>query len=475
MTGMKPRTRRRVARSFAVVRARRAARCGVALAGVGLAAAAGSAGAAAQGRDSIPGVALGLMYETTSQPALAVKPFTGRFGGAGVAPQVEAIIGRDLRNSDRFEVMDSLPANLVGEGVDYQLWDRLGAVWLVSGQVEGAGDGLVLVLELHDVVYAEVKQRGRIRLPDPADPGFRMAVHQASDQIVQWATGEPGMAATRIAFSMADSDGNKDLYLIDADGENLTRLTNDHAIDLSPAWNPTGSRIVFSSDKGDTNWRIYELDLATKKERAVPPVRADAMHITPTYAPDGHTLAFAVEGGSASGIYTYDLDKGCCLTNLTGGRYYDLSPTFSPDGKWMAFNTNRFGDAVPQIMVMPAQGGDPETLSPYRYGAPGYYTSPDWSPRGNLIAFHGAIRRGTYHILVADMKDQGRKLRQLTWEGNNEDPSWAPDGRHLAFVGERRWGFGLMVVDVATGKLRTILAGRRVSAPAWSPALGAGG
>jgi hypothetical protein len=95
-----------------------------------------SAPAAAQGRDSIPGVALGLMYETSSVPALAIKPFTGRFGGAAVAPQVEAIIGRDLHNSDRFDVMDSLPANMAGGGqVDYQLWDHLGAVWLVTGQV----------------------------------------------------------------------------------------------------------------------------------------------------------------------------------------------------------------------------------------------------------------------------------------------------------------------------------------------------
>ncbi|MCG6956881.1 MAG: hypothetical protein LJF04_12905 [Gemmatimonadetes bacterium] len=423
----------------------------------------------AQQRDSIPGVALGLMYETVSQPALGIKPFTGRFGGAGVAPQVEAIIGRDLHNSDRFEVMDSLPASMGGEGVDYELWDRLGAVWLVTGQVEGAGDGLVLLLELHDVVYSELKQQGRFPIPDPSDPGFRMAVHRASDQIVEWVTGEPGVAATRIAFGMRDSQGNKDIYTVDSDGENLQRITDNHALSLSPAWSPDASHIAYSSDKGGTNWRIYELNLTTQKERMIPPPRPDA-NITPAYLPDGHAIAFAVTSGTRSGIYTYDLDNGG-LANLTGGRYYDISPTFSPDGKWMAFNTDRFGTTVPQIMVMPMSGGDPQTLSPYQYGKGGYYTSPDWSPRGNLVAFHGRIRLGTYHILVADMKDAGHKLKQLTWEGNNEDPTWAPDGRHIAFVGERRWGFGLMVVDISTGRLRTVIAGRKVSAPAWSPSL----
>lgn len=443
-------------------------RRGILLAAAGVSMVAGAV--AGQGRDSIPGVTLGLVYETAYSPALALKPFDGRFGGAGVAPQVEAIMGRDLRYSDRFEVLDSLPGALLGAGIDYTLWDRLGAVWLLSGQVEGAGDGFVLVLELHDVVYGEVKERGRFRLPDPADPDFRMAVHRASDQVVQWATGEPGMAASRIAFSLVTEEGNKDLYVIDSDGENLRRITRNGALSISPTWHPSGTRIAYSSEKGGGNWRIYEMDLLTGRDRMIPPAR-EGDHITPAYHPDGRTLAFSVTGGMRSGLFTWDLERDCCLTNVSGGRWYDLSPTFSPDGRRVAFNTNRFGDAVPQIMLMPSQGGDAVTLSPYEFGRGGYYSAPEWSPTNDLVAFHGAIRRGTYHILVADLKDGGRRLRQLTWEGNNEDPSWAPDGRHLVFVGERRWGHGLFVVDVATGKLRTLLGGRRVTVPAWSPAL----
>ncbi|GMV05447.1 MAG: hypothetical protein AMXMBFR53_17250 [Gemmatimonadota bacterium] len=444
------------------------ARRGFLLAVAGLAALAGHADA--QQRDSIPGVTLGLVYETAYSPALALKPFSGRFGGGGVAAQVEAIIGRDLRYSDRFQVMDSLPAALLGEGIDYTLWDRLGAVWLLTGQVEGAGDGFVLVLELHDVVYGEVEERGRFRLPDPADPEFRMAVHRASDQLVQWATGEPGMAASRIAFSLANDQGHKELYLIDSDGENLRRVTSYGSITLSPTWHPSGERLAFTSYK-DGEQRIYELDLATGREKVLPAVR-DGGYITPEYAPDGQTLAFTVSGGTRSGLFTYNLERDCCLAHLSGGpRWDDLSPSYSPDGRRLVFNTNRFGTQVPQIMVMPAQGGEPDMVSPYEYGRGGYYSAPEWSPVNDLIAFHGAIRRGTYHILVADLKDGGRRLRQLTWEGNNEDPSWAPDGRHLVFVGERRWGYGLFVVDVATGKLRTILGGRRVTVPSWSPAL----
>ena len=433
----------------------------------------GIADVSGQEPDQIPGVSLGLVYASSYLPALAVQPFSGRFGGAGLAPQVEAIVGRDLRNSDHFEVMDSLPAGLIGDQLDYALWDRLGAVWLVSGRLEGAGEGYVLLLELHDVVYGEVREQGRFRVPAPTDPDFRMAVHRASDEIVRWATGDPGMAASRIAFTMTDSEGNKDVYVIDSDGENLQRLTDFGSLLESPTWSPDGSKLAYTSWKSGLP-RIYELDVASGHERMFDAVRGAGDYITPAYHPDGRTLAFSVLGsGARSGIFTYDLERDCCLAYLSGGPWYDHSPTYSPDGRLMAFNTHRFGDGVPQVMVMPAEGGTAETLSPYEYGSGGYFTSPDWSPLGDLVAFHGRIERGRYHVLVANLEDDGRVLRQLTSEGNNEDPSWAPDGRHLVFVGERSWGFGLFVVDVSTGRRRALLAGRRVGLPDWSPALGA--
>jgi TolB protein len=156
---------------------------------------------------------------------------------------------------------------------------------------------------------------------------------------------------------------------------------------------------------------------------------------------------------------------------LTTGTRDDFSPSFSPDGRFVAFNSNRFGDAVPQIFYMPAGGGSAELISPHDLAAQGYYTSPDWSPHGNLVAFHGRVGRyGPYNILVARMGERGR-LTQLTWEGQNEDPSWAPDGRHLVFKGERQWGKGLFVVDTVTGTIRAILTGVDVTVPQWSPAL----
>ena len=444
---------------------------GLALIAILLAATAGESTAQV---DTIPGTVrhLGVVYESY-QPTLAISPFTGRFGGLTVAPRVQAVIARDLRYSDRFEMMDSIPLAPRGAGVDYGLWDRFGADWLLTGQVEGLGNRFVLVLELHDVVFAELKERVRLSLPHPDADDFRMALHEISDDVVQSITGEPGMAASRICFSMESASGSQELYVVDSDGENLRRLTNYDSLTMSCSWSPDGSRVTFLSfATGDP--AIHEMEIATGQARALEFNRT-GQPMTPVYHPNGEEIIFALADGAESGLFSYRVREDCCLWRLTGGRWNDLSPTFSPDGGRLAFNSNRLGVAIPQIYVMPAQaGGRPDLVSPYLYGRGGYYTSPDWAPSGDRVAFHGRYRRGSYHILIADVAARGQRLLQLTYEGNNEDPTWAPDSRHLAFVGERDWGFGLFVVDTVTGRIRPVLTGVRPRVPDWSPSLASG-
>lgn len=431
-----------------------------------------AAGLQAQEEERLPGVSLALEYETAYVPALAVQPFQGSFGGQGVASSVEAIVARDLTYSDRFTIVDSLPEALGSPEVDYSLWERLGADYLLTGRVEGSGSGYVLLLELHEVLYGRMREQGRFALPagDPGDPDFRMAVHRASDALVEWAFGEPGMAASRIAFAQRRADGTKEIYVVDSDGENLRRLTEHGDIVASPSWSPDGSRLAYMVY--DPLQTLVELDLATGDLTRLEPGR-DGNYLTPAWHPDGETLVFSVQGGNnRSGLFTWNTRRACCLTSLTEGRWADYSPTVSPDGRWVAFNSTRLGTQIPQIYVMPTTGGEPRLLSPYAYDSGGFYTAPDWSPFGDRVAFNGRLnRRGRYHILVARIGEE-RRIQQVTREGNNEAPSWAPDGRHIVFVGERSWGRGLFVVDTQTSRIRVIRRGVDVSDPDWSPALG---
>jgi TolB protein len=75
-----------------------------------------------------------------------------------------------------------------------------------------------------------------------------------------------------------------------------------------------------------------------------------------------------------------------------------------------------------------------------------------------------------FQLLTVSLRD--RSLKQLTSDGRNEDPSWAPDGRHLVFVSDRSGVRQLWVLDVESGRTRQLTHGGSVRRPAWSPRLG---
>lgn len=419
-----------------------------------------------QEQNKIPtGVKLGFIYQTAYRPKLAVRPIEAA-GIAGVmGDSVYAILQRDLDYSDRFEMAET-PAALASGAVNYKAWNDLGVVYLVTDQLQVTSSGYTLRLALHDVVYGNLKDIQAFPLPPASSPDFRMAVHAAADRVVDWATGQPGAAASRIAFVYrAPGQYGDSLRIVDSDGANLHTVATSKNILMSPAWSPDGQHVMYVQlDAGI--WKIVQQDLASGRQQVV--TQSKAVLLTPTYAPDGQHIAYARTNGHGARIYGYDLGQQCCLQQLTNGPGDDLSPTYSPDGMQLAFNSSRLG--APHIYTMPAAGGEPTLLSPFVYGEQGYYTSPDWSPTGSLVVFHGRSR-GTMQVMVADAMKPGDVVKQITSDGVSEDPSWAPDGRHVVFAGQRTGQWGLYVIDTVTGRIRPLLVGGRYRLPDWSPRL----
>ena len=411
------------------------------------------------------GVRLGLIYTPGMAQSLAVRPFEAGGAGAIVAAQATEIVTRDLDYSDRFNIV-SAPAGLSTGAITYGPWNDLGVAYLVSGAVAPDGDAWALTVTIHDVTYANVIEERRYRVPAPADPRFRLAVHAISDGIVERITGQPGMAATVIAF-VRRANGRYELMMVDYDGENLRRISSSDDILLSPAWSADATRIAYSVVTDAGHYQIQERVVATGDVRVL--VDRPGLNITPAYSPDANLVAFAIEAGTGTHLYTYDVRRDCCMTRLEGGRGRQLSPSFSGDGRRIAFNSDRLGQ--PHIYVKPADGSDdPDLISPFVSGEPGYYTSPDWSPTGSLVAFHGRSR-GNFQIMVADADNPGALVRQVTADGVSEDPSWSPDGRHIVFTGRRDSGRGLYVIDSSSGRLRPVVLGGDLLVPDWSPTL----
>jgi TolB protein len=431
------------------------------------------AGASAQDPDSLPGVALSLLYEGVHRPTVAVAPFTGVGGGESLATQAEAIVARDLDYSDRFELSSVPPALFSLAEIDYGLWDRAGVDYLVRGRVEPEEDGFALYVEVHDIVYGRLLGVRRSALPLAGAAGFRMAVHGTSDAVVENVFDEPGVAATRIAFSMRPPGSpSKDLYVVDSDGENLRRVSRHDLSILSPSWHPDGERVAFLSLSLEGEAAIYEVNLRTGGERRLPSLGQGQVN-TPVYLPGGERIAVTLDRGFSSRIVSWDLARECCAVEITDSRAQDLSPAFSPDGRWLAFTSNRLG--APLVFVQPAGGGEAALISPFVAGVPADFTAPEWSPRGRVLAYHGSLgRRQRYQIVATELGDGVGVTRtiRLTSEGSSESPSWGPDGRHLVFVGERADGTALYVLDAATGRTRRLLSGSQLTTPAWSPSLG---
>ncbi len=236
--------------------------------------------------------------------------------------------------------------------------------------------------------------------------------------------------ATRIAYNRGRHN-RASTYVMDADGANQTRLTEDSSERRDFHWSPDGTRIVFNlGNANQTKEYLAIINADGTGLVSFAPDDADVLEhydeVTytsercPRWSPDGTRIAYvnALDAWvDDPEIWTMDAD-GSNKVQLTDNPHYDGCPRWSPDGTQILYDGSRGEDYdIFEIFVMDANGTNHRLLS--EDGA-----SPAWSPDGSQIAFI-SDRDGDWEIFVMDA--DGSNQTQLTF--NNDDdlgPVWFP-------------------------------------------------
>jgi TolB protein len=410
-----------------------------------------------------------------------------------VATQIAEVVRSDLGSNVRFRIIDR-PAFApferdlnVETAPAFPNWQSINANALVVAHVAQEGPNLVTRFRLWDVYQSKELFAQQYTVPTP--DSWRRVAHKIADDIYSNLTGEGGYFDSRIVFvSESGAAGNKRrrLAIMDQDGANAEHLLSGVNSVLTPRFSPTSQTIIYSAyvpdprNSQETLLRTYLYDIETGRQEVLSDNRGTTT-FAGRFSPDGRQIVMSREERGNTDIYLAEVARrGQPPVRLTTGRDIDTSPSFSPDGSMIVFTSDRSGGE--QLYIMRADGaamncpqGGTAKECRISFGE-GRYSSPEWSPRGDWIAF--SKRAGgvwSIGVITPDGRPGpgGQAERILTRAYQDEGPTWSPNGRVISFFREAGPGAGprLFTIDLSGRNLRRVQTPGDASDPAWSPLL----
>jgi TolB protein len=390
---------------------------------------------------------------------IAIVPFGGQDEGAAV--DVAAVVANDLRMSGRFaplERRDLVARPTGGAEIRFEDWRLLRADFIVVGRVDPDAAGFAVNFELFNVrTGASLLSQ---RLPS-TERGLRSTAHRVADLVFERLTGTPGAFSTRIAYVAVEGRPPAQRYRLvvaDADGYNPRTIAESTEPLMSPAWSPDGRNLAYVSFESKAS-AIYVQRLATGERRRVS--ARSGINGAPAWSPDGTRLALVLSRDGNLDIYTLELATQA-LVRITTDEAIDTEPEWARDGASLFFTSDRAGNA--QVYRVALESGRRAERVTFTNA---YNARPRLSPDGKELAMV-TLDRGNYRIGVMDLAS--RNLRVITTSGQDESPSFAPNGAMLIHASRDR-GRGELATVSSDGTFRQRLSSDQgdVRDPAWSP------
>lgn len=403
----------------------------------------------------------------TIQPLpIAIPAFVASGTDAQLGAEMSSVISSDLMRSGLFLPLETTGPNQAAIDPNrvptFGEWRARKADALVTGAVAQQADGrLRAEFRLWDVSVGE-QMIGEQFFTRPDN--WRQLAHIIADAIYERLTGEKGYFDTRIVF--IDETGPKDnrvkrLAIMDQDGFGVRYLSRGDDLVLTPRFSPSNQEVTYMSYSGHEQPKVYLLNIETRQRALVDDF--PGMTFAPRFAPDGQKVIMSLQQQGNAHIFVMDL-RSRRTTRLTDKAAIDTSPSYSPDGSEIVFESDRGGSQ--QLYVMGSDGSNPQRIT---FGQGSSYSTPVWSPRGDLIAF---TRRKAGQFGIGVIKPDGTGERILTESFHNEGPTWAPNGRVLMFFRDTPGANGgpqLWTIDLSGYNERRVPTPSFASDPAWSP------
>jgi TolB protein len=374
---------------------------------------------------------------------------------------------------------------------NYEEWSNFAAAFALRIGYKISGGKVLLEVHLYDIPGR--KQIFGTRYQHQATQ-YQRLVHTVTEDILKELTGEKGLFMSRILMVCHDlkkrKSPPKEVFVVDADGRNLTQLTFDNTLSFSPSWVNDGKHITYSQYDWVRSGSLRKRGIVIKKHNLVTGNRSiltskDGMNSGISWNNKGTRAAVTFSYNSRPEIYFIGpeggdpepLSRNIQWKRITGegfqtsaqDRLFDVEPSWSPDASKIVFSSARTGHPMIYVVDLATKIANQLTF------AGTYNASPAWSPKGDKIVF--AAQRlvvGNFDLYMLD--PDGGNLQRLTVgddagrrQINSENPAWAPTGRHFAFANNETGNYAVYVMTTdSTFRRRISPEGKECKSPAWS-------